>query len=339
MAADIVPIRLGLTKGDLYTLWAPRWRDSGDEWEALLGKDEDLYAFESVADLAAFIRTNSDNDLTDHPAWEELTEANAHRFDPAEERQYDLIGVQELVAEKPSRGHRWRRCTGRWPSCRPSARCANCPRSPSSSTATPSSARWARASTRFSGRSGRKRWGEIEAVDRAKLGQRRRRDRRGRHHPRRRRGGVGEGGGRARGTQARTRGDRGVAETEADDVDASESDSRGRPRSPTTLVAAPHGRPGARRRRGLLAQGRHRPGADDDPRRHVLHAALLPRRLSRCSSAATAGSACSAPSVRWRGIWPTSTTTTSPTWRPTTTSARRPTTARCGSTSPTRTST
>jgi hypothetical protein len=95
MAADIVPIRLGLTRGDLYTLWAPRWRDAGDEWEALLGKDEDLYAFESVADLAAFVRTNSDNDLADHPAWEELTEASAHRFDPAEDRQYDLIGVQE----------------------------------------------------------------------------------------------------------------------------------------------------------------------------------------------------------------------------------------------------
>ena len=102
MAADIVPIRLGLTKGDLYTLWAPRWRDSGDEWEALLGKDDDLYGFESVADLVAFIRTNSDNDLTDHPAWEGLSEANAHRFDPPEERQYDLIGVEELLAEKPT---------------------------------------------------------------------------------------------------------------------------------------------------------------------------------------------------------------------------------------------
>jgi hypothetical protein len=102
MAADIVPIRLGLTKGDLYTLWAPRWRDAGDEWEALLGKDEDLYGFESVADLVAFIRTNSDNDLTDHPAWEGLIEANAHRFDPPEEREYDLIGVQELLAEKPT---------------------------------------------------------------------------------------------------------------------------------------------------------------------------------------------------------------------------------------------
>jgi len=102
MAADIVPIRLALTKGDLYTLWAPRWRDEGDEWEAFLGKDEDLYAFESVADLAAFVRTNSDNDLADHPAWKGLTEANAHTFDPPDERQYDLVGLEELVAEKPS---------------------------------------------------------------------------------------------------------------------------------------------------------------------------------------------------------------------------------------------
>jgi hypothetical protein len=102
MAADIVPIRLGLTKGDLYTLWAPRWRDEGDEWEAFLGKDEDLYAFESVADLAAFVRTSKDNDLSDHPAWEGLTEANAHTFDPAEDRQYDFVGLQELAAEKPS---------------------------------------------------------------------------------------------------------------------------------------------------------------------------------------------------------------------------------------------
>lgn len=102
MAADIVPIRLGLTEGDLYTLWAPRWRDEGDEWEAFLGKDDDMFAFASVADLAAFVRTNKDNDLTDHPAWEKLTEANAHTFEPAEDRLYDVIGVQELVAEKPS---------------------------------------------------------------------------------------------------------------------------------------------------------------------------------------------------------------------------------------------
>jgi hypothetical protein len=102
MAADLVPIRLSLTDGDRYTVWAPRWRDAGDEWEAFLGRDEDLYAFETAADLAAFVRTNTDNDLVDHPAWQRLTEANAHKLDPTEDNQFDLIAVEELVAEKPT---------------------------------------------------------------------------------------------------------------------------------------------------------------------------------------------------------------------------------------------
>ena len=74
----------------------------GDEWEGFLGKDEDLFAFESVADLAAFVRTDTDNDLVDHPAWERLTKANAHRLQPAEDRHADLIGVEELLADKPT---------------------------------------------------------------------------------------------------------------------------------------------------------------------------------------------------------------------------------------------
>ncbi len=102
MAAELVPVRMSVTAGDLYTLWAPRWRDGGDEWEAFLGKDEDLYAFESVADLAAFVRTNTDNDLVDHPAWDALTKANAHKLAPAEDRQVDLIAVEELLADKPT---------------------------------------------------------------------------------------------------------------------------------------------------------------------------------------------------------------------------------------------
>ena len=102
MAAELVPVRLGITAGDLYTLWAPRWRDSGDEWEAFLGKDEDLFAFESVADLAAFVRTDSDNDLTDHPGWARLKTANAHTLEPTEKRRVDLIAVEELLAEKPT---------------------------------------------------------------------------------------------------------------------------------------------------------------------------------------------------------------------------------------------
>ena len=80
--ADIVPIELTLDdERELFTLYAPRWRDASDEWEAFLGKDEDLYAFGSVADLVAFVRTDTDNDLTDHPAWETLTSASAHQLE------------------------------------------------------------------------------------------------------------------------------------------------------------------------------------------------------------------------------------------------------------------
>jgi hypothetical protein len=102
VAADIVPIGLALDDRDAYTLWAPRWRDAGDEWEAFLGKDEDLYAFESVPDLVAFVRSNTDNDLADHPAWRALTALPAHELDPDEDKRFDLIKVYELLAEKPT---------------------------------------------------------------------------------------------------------------------------------------------------------------------------------------------------------------------------------------------
>lgn len=102
MAADLVPIRLSLSDGDHYTVWAPRWRDAGDEWEAFLGKDEDLYVFGSAADLVAFVRSDTDNDLVDHPAWKDLTAAHAHKFEPAAAAQFDLVAVEELVSEKPT---------------------------------------------------------------------------------------------------------------------------------------------------------------------------------------------------------------------------------------------
>ena len=102
MAADLVPIRLSLSAGDRYTVWAPRWRDAGDEWEAFLGKDDDLYAFETVSDLVAFVRSDSDHDLVDHPSWKELTTAHARSLDPAKDKQFDLVAVEELVSEKPT---------------------------------------------------------------------------------------------------------------------------------------------------------------------------------------------------------------------------------------------
>lgn len=100
-SGDIVPIELGLTDGDLVTLWAPRWRDGDDEWEAFLGHEDALYGFESVAELAAFIRTNSDNDLVDHPEWKVVAGLAAMELEPADIFSFDLVGVPELAAGEP----------------------------------------------------------------------------------------------------------------------------------------------------------------------------------------------------------------------------------------------
>ncbi|RMI31747.1 primosomal protein [Nocardia stercoris] len=100
-SGDIVPIELGLTDGDLVTLWAPRWRDGDDEWEAFLGHEDALYGFDSVAELAAFIRGNDDNDLVDHPAWKVVAGLSAAELEPDERHVYDLVGVPELAAGDP----------------------------------------------------------------------------------------------------------------------------------------------------------------------------------------------------------------------------------------------
>ncbi|SDD19322.1 primosomal protein [Actinokineospora iranica] len=101
MAQDIVPIELGLPKGDLVTLWAPRWREDGEEWEAFLGHEDDLYAFPDAAHLAAFVRTTEEHDLSDHPAWHLVPALSVAELMPDEAHQYDLVGVPELAAEEP----------------------------------------------------------------------------------------------------------------------------------------------------------------------------------------------------------------------------------------------
>ncbi|RSN36080.1 primosomal protein [Amycolatopsis sp. WAC 01416] len=101
MAQDIIPIELGLPQGDVVTLWAPRWREDGEEWEAFLGDEEDLYAFPDAAHLAAFVRTSEQHDLLDHPAWEVVPALNVPELIPDDDHTYDLVGVPELVADKP----------------------------------------------------------------------------------------------------------------------------------------------------------------------------------------------------------------------------------------------
>lgn len=101
MASDIVPIQLSLTEGDLVTLWAPRWREDGEEWEAFLGDDDNLFAFPEVTELAAFVRTDTAHDLIDHPSWSVVLDLAVEELVPDDTRSYDIIGVPEVVAEDP----------------------------------------------------------------------------------------------------------------------------------------------------------------------------------------------------------------------------------------------
>jgi hypothetical protein len=101
VASDIVPIQLSLTEGDLVTLWAPKWREDGEEWEAFLGDDEALFAFPEVTQLAAYVRTADDHDLIDHPAWSVVPDLSVGELTPEETQRYDVVGVPEIVAEDP----------------------------------------------------------------------------------------------------------------------------------------------------------------------------------------------------------------------------------------------
>ena len=68
----IVPVKLSLTEGDFYTLWAPTWREKGSEWQAFMGDDQSVLAFHSPEELLAYVSSTNTHDLVDHPQWEQF---------------------------------------------------------------------------------------------------------------------------------------------------------------------------------------------------------------------------------------------------------------------------
>ena len=98
----IVPVKLSLTEGDFYTLWAPKWRQHGSEWQAFLGDDEAVLAFNSPAELLCFVESDTKHDLLDHPQWDQFAGRDADRVTPAKRDEYDLIGMPEALAGRPS---------------------------------------------------------------------------------------------------------------------------------------------------------------------------------------------------------------------------------------------
>ena len=101
VASDIVPIQLALTRGDVVTLWAPRWREDGEEWEAFLGDEDAVFGFDEVAGLAAFVRTAPEHDLTDHPAWSAVPTLSVGELTPDENHRFDVVGLPEVAAGDP----------------------------------------------------------------------------------------------------------------------------------------------------------------------------------------------------------------------------------------------
>jgi hypothetical protein len=104
---SIVPIALTVDDRTGYTLWAPPWEEDGEEWQAFLGTTEDdtarVHLFPSPAALAAFCRSRTDHDLSDHPVWPVVAGLGAADLTPDDDHRYDLDGVYDIAAENADR--------------------------------------------------------------------------------------------------------------------------------------------------------------------------------------------------------------------------------------------
>lgn len=91
-----------MSEGDFYTLWAPKWRQNGSEWQAFLGDEDAVLGFESEAALLCFLESGHRHDLLDHPDWDTFAASGANRVTPTAQHLYDLIGLPEYLAGRPS---------------------------------------------------------------------------------------------------------------------------------------------------------------------------------------------------------------------------------------------
>ena len=98
----ILPVKLSLTDGDFYTLWAPTWKEHGSEWQAFFGDENSVLVFESPEALLAYMNNTTKHDLADHPKWEQFSNQGDDRVVPNDKQYFDIIGAPELLAGRPS---------------------------------------------------------------------------------------------------------------------------------------------------------------------------------------------------------------------------------------------
>lgn len=99
---DIVPVKLSLNSGDVFTLWAPTWTERGSEWQAFLGDKDTILGFGSPEELLLYTETNERHDLVDHPKWAEFSARPDDRVAPGTKDHYDLVGLPDALAGRAS---------------------------------------------------------------------------------------------------------------------------------------------------------------------------------------------------------------------------------------------
>jgi hypothetical protein len=97
--ANVVPISLTLDGRTGYTIWAAPWVEDGDEWQAFLGAGSQVFLFEDLEDLAGYLASGAENDLSDHPAWTMLQTLPADQLEPEEDYEFDLDEIPDLTEE------------------------------------------------------------------------------------------------------------------------------------------------------------------------------------------------------------------------------------------------
>jgi hypothetical protein len=104
--APIVPITLTVNDRTGLTLYAPPWEDEdGEEWQGFLGDGAKILLYPNTADLAAFIASGEENDLSDHPGWGQILRATPDDLRPSSEDHYDLDAVYEWAGDEPDPVH------------------------------------------------------------------------------------------------------------------------------------------------------------------------------------------------------------------------------------------
>lgn len=102
LQATIVPITLTVNGRIGLTLWAPPWEDEeGEEWQGFLGDGAKILLFPNVRDLADFIASGMENDLSDHPAWGRVRRLTPDELRPSPDDAYDLDRVYDWAASEP----------------------------------------------------------------------------------------------------------------------------------------------------------------------------------------------------------------------------------------------